>query len=646
MLLAPENIGPQGFAFLEETLPQDAFQASEEILAGYGMFDLPIVRDRLRFVAGVRMEYSYITVDTFDQSSGLPTTLIKNNLDPLPGANLIYTPRADMNIRLGYSRSVSRPEFRELSPAVFPAPKGLRPVVGDPTLVQSDIESYDLRWEWFFSPSELVSVSGFYKSIEKPIEQVVISQGGSGADSFANADTASLEGFEFEGRKNFGFLSAALADVNVVTNVAYVHSSVDVPRGGLAQVQTSTNRPLQGQAPFVVNTSLEYAHPTLGTARLLYNTAGRRITSAGAFGLPDIYEERRDQLDLVLISRIAPLGTPMNVKFAIENILNDNVEFTQGGLIQRDYDPGGQILHRTFVHLLMKKGGPMHNRTIMMNIALLFALFAIALGGCGDDDTDIVFQNCGNGVIDSGEACDDGNVSDSDACLSTCVVATCGDGFVNAGTEACDGSNLGGASCTTLGLGSGSLQCSSSCTFNTSGCGNGATPTPGPVATSTPVDGATATPASGDTPTPAPTSTPGGGPLCGASDTITVAMSINAGGLMLTGVNANISYPSSANIPGSIDEQSVKDRVTFTPSGGLTVVNDDDTNGDLVDDLLTLSFVSTSPFPDGPFATVQFDCLPGSPAPASGAFTCDVVSASDDTGQDPNATCALVVTGP
>ena len=67
----------------------------------------------------------------------------------------------------------------------------------------------------------------------------------------------------------------------------------------------------------------------------------------------------------------------------------------------------------------------------MMNIALLLALFAIALGGCGDDDTDVIFTNCGNGVIDAGETCDDGNLSDSDACLSTCVVATCGDDDVH-----------------------------------------------------------------------------------------------------------------------------------------------------------------------------------------------------------------------
>jgi cysteine-rich repeat protein len=290
----------------------------------------------------------------------------------------------------------------------------------------------------------------------------------------------------------------------------------------------------------------------------------------------------------------------------------------------------------------------MLKRTTTINIAFLLALFALALGGCGDgNDTDISFQTCGNGAIDSGETCDDGNTSDGDGCLSTCVPASCGDGFVNVGTEACDGSNLAGASCTSLGLGSGALRCSSSCTFDTTGCGSGATATPVTVATPTPDGAATATPGDGgETPTPAPTSTASGGPTCSSGDTITVALSIDAGGSMLSGVNANISYPSSANLAGSINEQSVKDRVTFVPTGGLSEVNDEDTNSDLVDDRLTLSFASTSAFAEGPFASVEFDCLPGSPAPASGAFTCAVVSASDDVSNTISATCALTVTGP
>jgi hypothetical protein len=45
---------------------------------------------------------------------------------------------------------------------------------------------------------------------------------------------------------------------------------------------------------------------------------------------------------------------------------------------------------------------------------------------------------CGDGVVDDGEACDDGDADDADECLSTCALARCGDGVVQAGVEACD----------------------------------------------------------------------------------------------------------------------------------------------------------------------------------------------------------------
>ena len=49
---------------------------------------------------------------------------------------------------------------------------------------------------------------------------------------------------------------------------------------------------------------------------------------------------------------------------------------------------------------------------------------------------------CGNGVVDGGEQCDDGNLSNGDACLNSCLNAKCGDGVVRVGAEECDDGNL------------------------------------------------------------------------------------------------------------------------------------------------------------------------------------------------------------
>jgi outer membrane receptor protein involved in Fe transport len=340
-LLDPDNVGGP-VSFGEETQPRDSFAARQEIIGGYGMFDLPLVRDRLRLIAGVRVEYSLIRLETADDL-GNPSNPRKKNVDPLPGVNLVYTPRYDMNVRFAWSRSVSRPDFRELTPTLFPELRALRPVVGNPDLVQAGIENLDLRWEWFFAPNELVSLGGFYKTIDQPIEQVVVVGASDVRDSFQNAGEAKLKGFEIEGRKNFGFLHHRLAYLSFTGNVAYIDASVTVPRTSPLQQQTSTERRLQGQSPFVVNAVLDYTHPRFGTARLLYNTAGPRIVSAGAFGLSDVVEERRNQLDGVLIVPLTPFGLPLTAKLAAENLLADRYLYTEGADVKRRYEAGIKV---------------------------------------------------------------------------------------------------------------------------------------------------------------------------------------------------------------------------------------------------------------------------------------------------------------
>jgi cysteine-rich repeat protein len=49
--------------------------------------------------------------------------------------------------------------------------------------------------------------------------------------------------------------------------------------------------------------------------------------------------------------------------------------------------------------------------------------------------------SCGDGILQVNEECDDGNLEDTDACLSSCIAATCGDLVVQAGVEQCDDAN-------------------------------------------------------------------------------------------------------------------------------------------------------------------------------------------------------------
>jgi len=341
-VLDPSNVVPGVIDFNEKTTNTDQFDVSQEIIGGYGMFDLPIVRDRFRFVAGVREEYSNIVLKTGTLASASSAKVIKKNVDPLPGANLIYSPRDDMNVRFSYSRSVSRPEFRELSPTQFPSPRALRPTIGNPDLVESHLENFDFRWEWFYSPLELVSLSAFHKNLDQPIEAVVIQESSSNANSWANAQDGDLTGFEFEGRKNFGFIDPRLTYLSFLTNVAYIQSNVNIAVKKL-EAPHETSRPLVGQAPYIANAILDYTHPRWGSYRLLYNTAGPTIVYAGTFGLPDVEEQQRNQLDFVALIPVHLFNVPFTFKLSAENLLDDQVLLTQGGLVQNEFTKGVKI---------------------------------------------------------------------------------------------------------------------------------------------------------------------------------------------------------------------------------------------------------------------------------------------------------------
>src|SRR5262249_33727258 len=92
VILQPSNIVP-GVVNLNATTTQGAAsKVSEQIAAGYGLFALPIVPDRLRFVGGVRLEYSNITLRTTAIGATQPVEVQKNNVDPLPSMNLVYSP--------------------------------------------------------------------------------------------------------------------------------------------------------------------------------------------------------------------------------------------------------------------------------------------------------------------------------------------------------------------------------------------------------------------------------------------------------------------------------------------------------------------------------------------------------------------------
>jgi outer membrane receptor protein involved in Fe transport len=325
-LFTNQNIGT-ALALEEYTRPNDSYTAGQDIYAGYLMADTWLV-PRVRVIFGARVEASRQSIDSFDpfavKLEHVKTEL--NTTDLLPSVAVVIKTSKDSNLRASATRTVARPQLRELSPFVFTDYFGAREIFGNPNLRRTSVYNGDLRFELFPGSGEVLALSLFYKQFVDPIEQIIIPSN-QGIISFQNAKGARAVGAEIEARKGLGFISPVVRDLGLLANVTLVYSRVELDNSGVS-VQTNDQRALAGQSPYVINAGVDYSAEKTGTrARVLYNVSGPRIAQVGALGLPDVFEEPRHQLDITAAQKV---GKHLDLKLSAENITNAPVRFTQG----------------------------------------------------------------------------------------------------------------------------------------------------------------------------------------------------------------------------------------------------------------------------------------------------------------------------
>jgi outer membrane receptor protein involved in Fe transport len=219
----------------------------------------------------------------------------------LPALSLVYGLSEAQNVRASWTRTFSYPEYREMSPMLFFSYLEALETVGNVNLKPTDIQNYDLRWEWFPSASEMLAVSGFYKMFENPVETRM--------------------GAEWEVRAGLERFHDLLLPFSVVGNYTWIYSEVEGER----------KRAMQGQSPYLVNAILFYEPPSGKTQMsLLYNKFGRRISKVGVDNFPDVYEEARESLEY---SWSQTLAKGLKAKFTARNLTSAASVQTQGGLL-------------------------------------------------------------------------------------------------------------------------------------------------------------------------------------------------------------------------------------------------------------------------------------------------------------------------
>ena len=328
-----------GFQFnVFEASDFPAFAASLQIHAGYGMIRYNPI-DPVTIDLGVRYEHSKQNVD-LDQSifnnpvsGAIPTSI--NSDYWLPSGTVTWEVSDRLQLRASASKTLARPQFRELVEQIYFDPESNRPYRGNPLLQNSELYNAELRAEYYLTTRNRLSLSGFFKKIDNPIESFITNESRTLVTSYANAPEAILYGSEFELQHTFDLSSwggfFGTKELLAIANYTYSHSELKVdssdttliPRIGEtpANLYFKDGDPLTGQSNHVGNFQLSLQDvDKLQQFTVLVKYASERSVSRG-FQRPDIIENPGITIDLVARQGFTVAGKEFEIKGEVRNLL-------------------------------------------------------------------------------------------------------------------------------------------------------------------------------------------------------------------------------------------------------------------------------------------------------------------------------------
>lgn len=311
-----------GYHYINQINNKNFYDGEQTIGAAY-LMGIYTILPKLKLVAGARLETTDMYVESRDTSL-TPSSL--NLMDWLYSGNLIYSLNEKSNIRVAASRTLARPNMRELAPfEQFDTKNGFFNI-GNPNLQRTLINNYDIRYELYPNLGELIAFSLFYKSFTNPILRAFSPTATIPELGYLNIDEAMVMGAEVEVRKNLGFMGAFFEKFNLATNVAFIKSEYKIPQVELNASRSidpeynQTTRPFQGQAPYIANAMLSYVDVEKGwESAISFNVSGSRLYNISLAAVPDVYEKPFPILNYTLTKRFA---NRYQVSFSARNILN------------------------------------------------------------------------------------------------------------------------------------------------------------------------------------------------------------------------------------------------------------------------------------------------------------------------------------
>jgi TonB-dependent receptor len=318
--------GNTGFTLFDLSKPTDNYNAGSNLSASYLMFDNRY--KKLRLVWGLRVEDFTQYLNTRDGNGNIINSKT-NVVDFLPSANFIYSVTSKANLRVSYSKTLNRPEFRELAPFGFYDFTTQFFTQGNPNLERATIKNFDIRYDLYPGKGQLFSISYFVKQFTNPIE--IIQQVNNKTITYQNAKSAKNAGVEIEFRTLLSSLfglseSNVLEKFTLFSNAAIINSVVDV--SNVNEGNKEKARPLQGQSPYIFNAGLQFNDKDSGFIfSTNVNRVGNRIAIGSSQVEPAIWEKSRTFLDLQIAK--AFYNNKIELKLNVQNVLAQDLIFYQ-----------------------------------------------------------------------------------------------------------------------------------------------------------------------------------------------------------------------------------------------------------------------------------------------------------------------------
>ncbi|RQO64537.1 hypothetical protein DBR43_32650 [Pedobacter sp. KBW06] len=367
-----------GFLYNSQKSPNN-YKGYYETNAVYTMLDVRL-SEKIRLAGGVRFEMTSIgsVVDTSNvfldpalsaptaDGSKIPLILVEPNsvhnvnYKPYYSLNLNYSLHKNMNFRAAFNTTLARPELREITNVFEFDAFQMGLVIGNPKLVNQHTQNLDFRWEWFPNSGEVLAFSVFGKQIDNQLVRVFNLKTDGLAATYPefptiqyqnDENTGKVWGIEMEIVKDLERIWYPLKNFFVGSNMMLARSLINKSTarynaGKSLDRHTPKNSPLFEQAPYSINSWLNYTNKKTGTdLTTSFNMVGERLVQINLTGEPDLYTRPVPMLDFVFSQRLAK---KVLFKGYAKNILNPNIQtvYANPGTGGKWY--GNEYLNRSF----------------------------------------------------------------------------------------------------------------------------------------------------------------------------------------------------------------------------------------------------------------------------------------------------------